>query len=115
VQVPRLPGSAHDRQVPVQLLRQQTPCWQSPEPQSTPVVQVSPGCFLVQTLFRQTLGATQSVSAPQAVRHWPDGPHWKGAHEPDAAVWQTPAPLQVRPGICVEPAHVGPAQPVPAA
>ena len=42
VQAPSLPGSAHDRQVPVQVVLQQTPCWQMPELQSSPTAQVPP-------------------------------------------------------------------------
>jgi hypothetical protein len=110
-----VPGSAHERQVPVQLLRQQTPCWQRPEAHSAPAAQVSPGCFRVQVPPRQTLGDTQSVSAPQVVRHWPEAPHWKGAHDAEVAAWQTPAPLQVRADVCVDMLQVAPAQVVPAA
>ena len=42
-QVPLLPPSAHDMQVPVQALVQQTPCWQKPEAHSAAVVQAVPG------------------------------------------------------------------------
>jgi hypothetical protein len=74
VQLPRLPATAHDRQAPVQLELQQTPCWQSPDPHSLPAPQVSPGAFLVHCPVRHTLGASQSVSAPQLVRQLPDVP-----------------------------------------
>jgi hypothetical protein len=48
-QVPALPERAHDMQVPVQALLQQTPCWQKPEAHSAAVVQAVPGVFRVQT------------------------------------------------------------------
>ena len=43
MQVPSLPESAHDWQVPEQAVLQQTPCWQKPELQSSPTAQVPPG------------------------------------------------------------------------
>jgi hypothetical protein len=48
-QVPAVPEIAHDMQVPVQALLQQTPCWQKPEAHSAAVEQVVPGVFKVQT------------------------------------------------------------------
>jgi hypothetical protein len=48
-QVPRLPLTAHDMQVPAQALVQQTPCWQKPLAHSAPVVQAVPGGLRVQT------------------------------------------------------------------
>jgi hypothetical protein len=65
LQVPLLPVSAQDLQVPVQLLAQQTPCWQNPELHSFAVVHVSPSGCLVQTPPLQMLGETQSASAVQ--------------------------------------------------
>jgi hypothetical protein len=60
----------------------------------------------------QTLGATQSASAVQLVRHAPSPPHEYGAHETGSAVRQTPAPLQVRAGVAVDPVHAPAAQAV---
>jgi hypothetical protein len=40
VQVPRVPVSAHEAQVPEQVEAQQTPCWQRPEAQVPAAVQV---------------------------------------------------------------------------
>jgi hypothetical protein len=65
LQVPLLSASAHDLQVPVQALWQQTPCWQKPELHSLAVVHASPSGCLVQTPALQMLGATQSASAVQ--------------------------------------------------
>ena len=48
-QVPAVPETAQDMQVPVQALLQQTPCWQKPEAHSAAVVQGVPGVFNVQT------------------------------------------------------------------
>jgi hypothetical protein len=99
VQVPAVPVSAHDRHVPVQLELQQTPCWHRPDAHSVPPVQVTPRGFFVHCPALQMLGATQSVSVVQRVRQVPPVPQLKGAHEIAAAVWQTPAPLQVRSGV----------------
>ena len=54
----------------------------------------------------QTLGARQSASLAQLVRHAPAVPHRYGAHETGSAIRQVPAPLQVRVGVAVEPVHV---------
>jgi len=48
-QVPAVPLIAHDMQVPVHALLQQTPCWQKPEAHSPAVEQEVPGVFNVQT------------------------------------------------------------------
>ena len=69
VQVPADPLSAHDWQVPVHAVWQQTPCWQNPEAQSLASEQVTPTGFLVQAPLTQTLGDTQSASAVHVVRH----------------------------------------------
>jgi len=71
VQVPALPDSAHDRQVPLQLEAQQTPCWQSPDAHSVPAAQVRPSGFFEQTPALQMLGATQSELPEQRVRQSP--------------------------------------------
>ena len=77
VHVPLLLGSAHDLHVPVQLLAQQTPCWQKPELHSLPAVQVSPRGCLVQMPPLQMFGATQSASAVQVIlQDWLVVSHW---------------------------------------
>ena len=53
-QVPALPPSAHDWQVPVQALVQQTFCWQKPEAHSAAVAQVVPGVLSTQAPVLQT-------------------------------------------------------------
>lgn len=60
-QVPTLPVSTHDRQVPLQSLSQQTPCEQLVEKHSPPIVQEMPFCFVPQAVPRQVFGARQSV------------------------------------------------------
>jgi hypothetical protein len=55
LQVPSLPGSAHDMQVPVQLDAQQTPCWQKPDAQSAVAVQVAPSGLSAQLAALQQI------------------------------------------------------------
>jgi hypothetical protein len=113
VHVPRLPATAHERQVPVQLELQQIPCWHRPDAHSVPPAQVSPGAFRVHCPVRQTLGATQSVSAAQLVRQLPAAPQMYGAHGTAAGAWHAPAALQVEAGVCVETLQLGGAHVVP--
>src|SRR5262245_46508816 len=42
VQIPRVPVSEQDMQIPVQEPTQQTPCWQDPEAHSAPAAQSAP-------------------------------------------------------------------------
>jgi len=69
VQVPSEPAMAHDWQVAVQTLAQQTPCWQRLVMHSPFAAQATPVGFLVQTPITQTLGAAQSASAVHEVLH----------------------------------------------
>jgi hypothetical protein len=71
VQVPAVPVSPHDRQVPVQLELQQTPCWQRPDAHSVPPAQVVPSGFFVHWPALQMLGAMQSLFVAQVVRQVP--------------------------------------------
>ena len=71
MQVPRLPASAHERHVPVQLEVQQTPCSQNVELHSAGAAQVAPIGFLPQLPVMQVLGALQSPLPPQVVRQVP--------------------------------------------
>jgi hypothetical protein len=70
VQVPGVPGSAHDLQEALQVVEQQTPCAQTPEPQSTSAVHGAAIGFLPQELRVQTLGATQFAAAEQVSKHF---------------------------------------------
>jgi hypothetical protein len=71
VQVPRLPASAQDWQVPVHALAQQKPCAQKPELHSVAVPHVAPSGFFEHVPPLQTFGETQSVSAVQVVLQVP--------------------------------------------
>jgi hypothetical protein len=102
VQVPGVPVSAHDMQVPVQAVLQQTPWAQKPDWQAEPKVQVDPGGSLPQLLFVQELGETQSVFAEQVVLQ-AAVPHSNGSHICVVAARQLPAPSQVCPRVSVEP------------
>jgi hypothetical protein len=69
LQVPALPDSAHDLQVPVQSVLQQTPWAQNPDWHSVPAPHVAPGGLRPQLPALQVAGATQSASTEQVVRH----------------------------------------------
>src|SRR5262245_23624279 len=108
-----LPASAHDRQVPVQLELQQTPCWQSPDAHSPPLVQAVPGVFFAQPPLMQMFGATQSVSAVHVVRQLPLVPQVNGSQPAVEPGWQTPDPLHVRGGAYVDCAQLSATQIAP--
>ena len=74
VQLPRAVDSAQDRQVPVQSDEQQTPWEQNVELHSVPLPQLPPSGFFPQLPPMQVLGAMQSASVVQVVRHWPLAP-----------------------------------------
>jgi hypothetical protein len=99
VQVPAVPGSAHDRQVPVQLELQQTPCWHRPEAHSAAPVQVMPSGFFVHWPALQMLGAMQSALVVHVVRQVPLGLQLYAPQEMGVAAWHVPVPLQVRSGV----------------
>ena len=103
-QVPIVPVRAHDMQVPVQALLQQTLWAQNPDAQAVPAVQVAPGGSLPQLLLTQELGETQSVLIEQVVLQAPV-PHSNGSHMTVVAARQVPAPSQVRAWVSVDPVH----------
>ena len=92
--VPGCVGTAHDWQVPVHAVRQQTPCAQKPVAHSVPSLHAAPGDLSPQEPLAHTEGETQSASdlhvALQA-----ESPHWNGAQEVAAGVTHLPAPSQV--------------------
>lgn len=112
-QVPAEPASAHDRQVPVQAVSQQTPCAQNPDTHEAAVLQAAPGGSLPQLPFAQTLGATQSALVVQVALQ-AAVPQAKGAHGAVLAGRQVPAPSQVRAWVSVDPVHEAAPQFVPA-
>ena len=97
-QVPAVAASAQDRQVPVQAVRQQTPCAQMPLVHSAPSAQVAPSDLRPHEPAVHTAGASQSASAEQLALHT-DAPQLNGKHEVEAGVTQVPAPSQVDPGV----------------
>jgi hypothetical protein len=70
-QVPTVPVSAHDMQVPVQAALQQTPCAQKPDAQSDPRPdgQAPPIGILPQLMATQVFPDVHSLVAPHIVRH----------------------------------------------
>ena len=68
---PRVPATAHERQVPVQAVRQQIPCSQNPELHWPGAVQVAPGGSRPQLPPVQVFGDAQSAVVPQVFRHTP--------------------------------------------
>jgi len=81
VHVPALPDSAHDLQVPAQVVAQQTPVAQMLELHSPSAPHGAPGGFLPQLPLMHVAGATQSVSFMHVVAHWPLAPHMYGAQD----------------------------------
>jgi hypothetical protein len=75
VHVPAVPVIPHERQLPVQAVRQQVPCSQKLLEHSPAVVHAAPLGRLPQLPPVQTLGATQSASAVQVTRQVPEPPH----------------------------------------
>ena len=69
VQVPSVPASAHDWQVPVQAARAADALLRSSVMHSPAAAQAAPVGFLVQTPITHTLGAAQSVSTVHEVLH----------------------------------------------
>ena len=66
---PSCPGTAHERQVPLQAPAQHRPCAQTPVMHSVPAVQMAPLGFFPQSLALQTLPPEHWASLPQLLRH----------------------------------------------
>jgi hypothetical protein len=92
VQVPTLPGTAHDLQVPVQAAPQQTPCSQKVELHSGAPPQGAPIGFLPQLPLMQVFGAMQSASVMQIVRQRLSVAQMNGAQDWPAVATQVPVP-----------------------
>ena len=105
VQAPTVPVSAHDWQVPVQAVLQQTPWAQNPEPHSVLPPQATPIPFFTQLPPMQKKLVTQSVSTVHDVLQTPV-PHWYGLQDDVVAAWQLPLPLQARAEVSVEPVQL---------
>jgi hypothetical protein len=101
-QVPALAASAHDRQVPVQAVRQQTPCAQKALAHSLPSAHAAPGDLRPHEPFVHTAGGSQSPSAAQLALQ-AEAPHRNGKQDVAAGVTHSPAPSHVEPGVNVVP------------
>jgi len=112
--VPADPAIAHDWQVPLHAVMQQTPCAQNPDRHSPPTPHATPGAFFAQLPPMQVKGATQSVSTVHVVRQAAP-PQLYGSHMDVVAAWQVPVPLHDRDDVSVELVQVAAAQDVPAA
>ena len=97
-QVPTVPVSAHDRQIPTHAVAQQTPCSQKPALHSAAAPQAAPTGFFPQLPPMQVFGLVQSAFVAQVVRQAPPVPQTNGSHDDGDVVWQVPVPLQVRAG-----------------
>ena len=106
-QVPALPVTLHDWQVPQELEAQQTPSTQlSLVKQSLVAVQDWPSRFLLPhrlVIGSQMSGDRQSASEAQADLQAVVPLHRNGAQLIVVAAWQVPLPSQVRPEVSVEP------------
>ena len=114
VQVPTVPVSAHDWQVPAQAALQQNPWAQKPDTHSAAAAQATPIAFLVQVPPLQENGDTQSALVVQVVLQ-ALVPHANGSQADVLTVWQVPVPLQVRVGENVDPVQLAATQVVPLA
>ena len=114
--MPTEPVRAHDRHVPVHAVEQQTPWAQTFELHIADAVHGAPLGSLPQLVLTQLFGATQSPFPAQVVRQvGVPVLHWYGSHSALVTDRQTPAPLQVRCGVSVEPTQVAAAHCVPSA
>jgi hypothetical protein len=75
-QVPIVPASAHDRQMPTQAVAQQTPCSHRVELHSAAAAQLAPIGFLPQLPARQVFGLVHSLDVEHVMRQAPPVPHW---------------------------------------
>lgn len=114
--VPTVPASAHDAQMAVQAVPQQTPCAQKLWAQSLASVQGWPSASLPQLPLTQLFVVTQSVLAVQVVRQVGVVVlHRYGSHCEVVTARHTPAPSHVRCGVSVDPVQVAAAHCVPVA
>jgi hypothetical protein len=112
VQVPAVPGSAHDLHGFMHVVPQQTPCQHWLEAHSTGAEQLAPLIFLPQELPLQTLGVTQLFAVVQASKHfWPL--HAKGAQGREFGAMHWPVAVQVDGGVYTLAAHFSPLHTLP--
>jgi hypothetical protein len=113
-QVPTVPVIAHDWQVPLHAVAQQTPWAQNPDRHSPLAPHPTPVDFFAQLPPMQVKGATQSVSTVHVVRHAALLQLY-GSHIDVVAAWQVPVPLHDRDDVSVELVQVAAPHWVPAA
>jgi hypothetical protein len=107
VQVPTLPVTEHDLQVPVQAELQQTPPTQNAELHSALAPQVAPSGFLPQLMLTHEFGDTQSLLVVQVVAQALLDPQTNGSHGEAVPGLHRPEPSQVPAEVSVEPVQVG--------
>jgi hypothetical protein len=114
VQVPALPGSAHDMHFDPQAVKQQVPWAQFPLPHSAAPPHTAPGGLSPHEPPMQEAGWAQSAAARQLDLQTPV-PQPNGKQELDIGLTQAPAPSQLEPGVKVVPVagQLGSAQGVP--
>ena len=101
VQVPRLPTTAHDWQVPVQAVAQQTPSVQMPLTHSSLPPHELPGALSPHLPPLQTAGGAQSAFEAQVERQEGTTSQRYGKQDAAGGITQTPAPSQVAVGVNV--------------
>lgn len=106
--------SAHDIQVPLHAVAQQTPCAQTVLLHSVPPEQTAPFVLSPHEPPMQEAGIAQSPSAAQVALQ-ALMPHPNGKQDEEAGTTQVPEPSQVPPGVYVVPlgGQVAPWQAVP--
>ena len=106
MQVPALPPTSHDMQLPAQVVAQQTLCAQWVDLQSVSAPQLAPGGLGPQLPATQKLPLpVQSASAEQVVLHCPVVPQMYGEHDWLAGAMQVPTPSQRPANVKVEVLH----------
>src|SRR4029079_17542386 len=93
-QMPWVPASPHDLQMPLHSVLQQVPCSQKPELHSAAAVQAPPTGFLPQLVAMQELGGVHSSFLEHTVWHTPLAPQMKGAHDCVVAAGHLPSASQ---------------------
>ena len=114
-QVPPVPVSEHDMQLPVHAVLQQTPCAQVDDAHSLPAVHGAPGGLGPQLPFTHAAPATQSAAVAQVDRHFPSLPQRYWPHESAVVAPHVPSPSHSAACVTVDAAQVCCRQIVPRA
>jgi hypothetical protein len=118
MQVPSLLVIAHDMHLPVQVVAQQTPCWQWLDWQAASAAQLAPGGLSPQLPLLQVFPVEQSPSTVQTVLHVPAlAPlvlHMYGTHGWLGWALQVPIPSQRPAKVSVDPVQPDVPQATPA-